>query len=311
MYVDSGSTDGSADRARQFGIDVVVLDPEEGFTAAKARNLGWRRVLELDSDAWGIQFIDGDCEITSKWIAQALAFLDTYQDVAAVCGRRRERYPESSPYNRLIDMEWDTPVGEAESCGGDAMMRVAALKEVGGFNPKVVAGEEPELCYRLRRAGWKIYRIDSDMTLHDAAITQARQWYRRQLRGGYGAYQVWKLIRVDMSHPFAKMSRSTVRWTLGWLGLTIVCITLGVSVAGAVGATIGMSVAILVWVGQMVKIAFSGLRRGLAVRMSVLHGWMTMTGKWPQLVGLMKCWFDFRLGRMGHIIEYKEVGRRG
>ena len=55
-------------------------------------------------------------------------------DVAVVCGRRRERHPETSVYNRLADLEWDTPVGEAESCGGDAMMRVDAFRQVGGFD---------------------------------------------------------------------------------------------------------------------------------------------------------------------------------
>ena len=30
-------------------------------------------------------------------------------------------------YHRLMDMEWDTPIGEVAACHGDAMMRVAFL----------------------------------------------------------------------------------------------------------------------------------------------------------------------------------------
>ena len=38
VYVDSGSTDGSADMARGRGVEVVALDLSVPFTAARARN---------------------------------------------------------------------------------------------------------------------------------------------------------------------------------------------------------------------------------------------------------------------------------
>ena len=43
VYVDSGSTDGSVDWARAHGADVVELDSAVAFTAARARNSGFRR----------------------------------------------------------------------------------------------------------------------------------------------------------------------------------------------------------------------------------------------------------------------------
>ena len=51
----------------------------------------------------------------------------------------------------LCDIEWNTPTGEAKACGGDFMIRKKAFKQVGGFNDTVIAGEEPELCYRLKK----------------------------------------------------------------------------------------------------------------------------------------------------------------
>ncbi len=104
-----------------------------------------------------------------------------------VCGRRRERFPEASIYNRLCDREWDTPVGQAKACGGDALARMSALDEVGGYNPSLIAGEEPEMCVRLRQRGWEIWRLDAEMTLHDAAMTRFSQWWKRTRRGGYAA----------------------------------------------------------------------------------------------------------------------------
>ena len=102
--------------------------------------------------------------------------------VAVICGRRRERFPDASIYNRLIDIEWDTPVGEAKYCGGDALIRVKAFLAVGGYDPTLIAGEEPEYCVRLRHAGWKILRIDAEMTLHDATMARFAHWWKRSVR---------------------------------------------------------------------------------------------------------------------------------
>ncbi len=185
VYVDSGSTDGSVELARSLGVAVVALDLSVPFTAARARNEGWTALRRVHPDLEYVQFVDGDCEVVEGWLETAHATLAGRPQLGVVCGRRRERFPEASIYNRLADIEWDTPVGEADACGGDAMMRLAALVEVGGFDPTVIAGEEPELCVRLRRAGWRIERLGTEMTLHDAAMSHFSQWWRRALRAGH------------------------------------------------------------------------------------------------------------------------------
>ncbi|PZP18651.1 MAG: glycosyl transferase, partial [Kocuria rhizophila] len=110
VYVDSGSTDGSVAAAEARGAQVVLLDTAQPFTAARARNAG---AAALPAGGDYIQFVDGDCALDPGWIPVASAFLDAHPKVAVACGRRREIAPEASVYNRLIDREWDTPVGEA------------------------------------------------------------------------------------------------------------------------------------------------------------------------------------------------------
>lgn len=183
VYVDSGSTDGSVAAARAAGAEVVALDLAEPFTAARARNAG-AAALAADPPAI-VQFVDGDCEVRPGWVAAAAGFLAGHPRAGVVCGRRRERFPEASVFNRLCDAEWDTPVGPALACGGDAAMRWEAFAAVGGFDAGLIAGEEPELCLRLRAAGWEIWRIDREMTLHDAAMTRFGQWWRRARRAGH------------------------------------------------------------------------------------------------------------------------------
>ena len=184
IYVDSGSTDGSVEAARAAGAEVVELNMDQPFTAARARNAGLA-VLQAINAPDLVQFVDGDCTVRPGWIGAARAFFAIHPKVAVVSGRCREQFPDASIYNRLCDREWDTPIGQAKTCGGNAMMRMEALDQIGGFDPRLIAGEEPELCVRLRINGWKIWRINAEMVLHDAAMTRFGQFWKRARRGGH------------------------------------------------------------------------------------------------------------------------------
>lgn len=185
IYVDSNSTDNSVEEAQKIGAHVIELDMSVPFTAARARNAGWQKALEIAPETQFIQFLDGDCELVDGWIDAALTAFAAEPDLAVVCGRRRERFPEASRWNRMIDREWNSPIGEAIACGGDALMRRAAVEAVGGYREDLIAGEEPEMCFRMREKGWKIRRIDAEMTLHDADMTAFGQWWKRATRAGH------------------------------------------------------------------------------------------------------------------------------
>ena len=185
VYVDSNSTDTSVEEARAIGAEVIELDMSVPFTAARARNAGWKRALELAPGTEFLQFLDGDCELVEGWIEAALAAFAEDPKLAVVCGRRRERFPEASRWNRMIDREWNSPIGEAIACGGDALMRRETVEEVGGYREDLIAGEEPEMCFRMREKGWKVRRIDAEMTLHDADMTAFGQWWKRAMRAGH------------------------------------------------------------------------------------------------------------------------------
>jgi GT2 family glycosyltransferase len=214
VYVDSGSTDGSVTHAKGLGAEVVALDLSIPFTAARARNLGLARLLELCPVDY-VQFVDGDCTLNSTWCQQALTELQKQPNVAVVCGRRRERFPNASVFNLLCDLEWDTPVGEAIACGGDALMRVKAVQSVGGYNPGLIAGEEPELCLRLRQKGWQVFRIDSEMTLHDAYMMQFGQWWKRAVRGGHAYAEVSWIHRREPERFWVRESLRIWVWGFG------------------------------------------------------------------------------------------------
>lgn len=236
VYVDSGSTDGSAEWARRQGALVVELDTSTPFSAARARNEGFACLAAEHPDVALVHFIDGDCELLPDWVGKALARLDAEPKLAVVAGRRVERYPEASWYNTLCAIEWDTPVGEAAAVGGDAIYRASAFREVGGFDPAMMAGEEPELCFRLRATGYAVERIDADMTLHDAAITSFAAWWKRAVRSGYAytlgamkhgraGYNLREVARAALwggALPAAAILLLLVGW--GWATLAIIAL---------------------------------------------------------------------------------------
>jgi GT2 family glycosyltransferase len=309
IYVDSGSTDGSIEFAESLGIEVVDLDTSTGFTMARARNAGWRRLLEIAPDAEFVHFIDGDCELLAGWLPKALAFAAEHPGVAAVCGRRRERHPKISPYNLLCEIEWNTPVGETHASGGDVLMRVFPLVSVEGFNDHLIAFEEPDLCRRLRNKGWKIWRLDADMTLHDANILHFRQWWKRHERAGYGAMVITNICRqtgdADSVVLFEKQVKSPRVWALAVLAMLLVGVPLasievgwigGIALIGIVGTLLGV---------QSLRITWSSRHRAPDFGAALLYGIFTMIAKFPQTIGQLCYAKDRSLGQTAVIIEYK------
>lgn len=225
VYVDSGSDDDSIAIAEALCATVVKLADDTPFTAARARNAGFERLLLKCPALRFVQFIDGDCELCPDWITAASLFLREHDAVAVVCGRRRERFPDASAYNKLCDIEWDTPVGEIASCGGDALMRADAFQSSNGFDESLIAGEEPDLCFRLRRNGWTIFRMPDEMTLHDAGMTEISQWWQRSRRSGYADMEAYRRRGLAEPHLRRKVLSNLIwalpvawpLWPLLWL----------------------------------------------------------------------------------------------
>ncbi len=308
VYVDSGSSDGSVEFARSLGVDVVELDMSKPFSMARARNAGFARLRALQPGLRLVQFVDGDCELDAGWLPAACAWLEQHPETVAVCGRRRERFPEASVYNRLCDLEWNTPAGRVRSCGGDVLMRAEAFAAAGGFNEALIAGEEPELCLRLRQAGGFIDRIDVEMTRHDAAIRSFGAWWKRTLRGGYGAMDVFVRLRgkvPDADVPFHHMTTSAKSWTDRWLVLLVLAAVCGGILAGLAGAAAGALLAVGLAAVQAFRIGWGVRRRAASLADALVYGLFTMIGKWAQRAGQRRYLRDVRAGRVIRIIEYK------
>jgi len=292
VYVDSGSSDSSLHEAEALGVAAISLDMSIAFTAARARNEGAQYLLSHFGELEYIQFIDGDCEMQPEWIDTAAHFLDEHTDYAVACGRRRERFPEQSIYNQLCDIEWNTPVGDALACGGDALIRVEAYKQVNGYRDDLIAGEEPEMCFRLREKNWKIHRLDEEMTLHDAAMTEFTQWWNRTVRTGY-AFALGSSIHGQSDERYwVKERQRIVVWGI-FIPVSIVLLMLYSPVF------LGLW---LVYLVQVVRVSLSRPDLGW-IKFSWAAG--VVFGKLAEACGLLRFWSDRLRNKKNKIIEYK------
>jgi GT2 family glycosyltransferase len=296
VYVDSGSSDGSVELARGMGAEVIELDPAVPFSAARALNAGWEHLLERAPGIEWVQFVAADCVLVDGWLEQARGELQHRPEVAMVCGRQREEFPGASVYTRLADIEWDVPAGEGKDCSGVAMARVSALRQVGGFNAVLIAGEEPELCLRLRRQGWKTLRVDAEMARHEMQMHHWRQWWRRTVRAGYAyaagawlhgraAERLW--VHESLSIWFWSLLLPVLAW------------------AGAL-PTRGLSLWLLVgYPALTVRIVRRMQRRGYSTGDGLAYALSCVLGKFAQLLGQLRFLREQMTRQPGHLIEYK------
>lgn len=292
LYVDSSSTDNSIYIAGSLNVNVVNLDVSKPFTAARARNEGYKKLIELYPELLFVQFIDGDCELGISWFDAAEKHLVQHDDVSVVCGRLRERYPYDSVYNMLCDIEWNTPVGETNSCGGIALIRRSAFDDVSGFNPNVVAGEEPELCLRMRLKGWKIWRINEEMALHDANIKAFSQWWKRNVRSGLAYALGANMHGAKAEQHWVREVRRTRFWAL-YIPILIV-IMIFINPVFIFGFTI--------YPLQVLRLAIKNKNR---IKANWIYAFFVTLGKFPEMQGQIKFYLKQLFKTPIKIIEYK------
>ncbi len=298
VYVDSGSSDGSVAFARSQGVEVVELDMSLPFSAARARNAGVERLLQLDTPPGFVQFLDGDCTLAPDWLKVAVAELTQRQECAAVVGHLRELHPEASSYNRLCALEWKSPPGDMSNfgaLGGISMMRVAVFQALDGFNQQVIAGEDSELGVRMALAGYKVAKLDQPMANHDANILRFSQWWRRAVRSGHAIGQRAFLNGDSIIQDCVRERRSVCFWGIA-LPLWILLMTL---------PTNGASLLLL---GGYLFLGWRVYRYrrllGDVPADALLYAKYILLGKFAEAAGLFKFYLN-RLRARYEIIEYK------
>lgn len=292
IYVDSGSVDRSVSVATEMGAQVLV---SRRNSAASGRNAGWQAAHA----AW-ILFLDGDTILHPEFARIALDAV-TGGDIAVVWGHRREIRPHLNAYHRVLDLDWVYPPGISEFCGGDALMRRAALEEAGGFDETLIAGEEPELCSRLRGRGYKILHIDAPMTGHDLAITRFSQYWRRAVRAGYAYSNMARRTRNGPQPLWQRDSRNNVIRALVLLSLPPAALAASFLLRSILPAALAVLFLALI----CLRSAWKSRWKSKDTLTLLLYGIHSHLQQIPIFIGQLTFWNDVRTSRGRGIIEYK------
>jgi glycosyltransferase involved in cell wall biosynthesis len=295
IYVDSSSTDGSPELASQFGAEVIVIHPERP-TAASGRNAGWNRATEEF-----ILFLDGDTVLNPDFPCAALNAMVGDPRICAVWGHRRELYADKSIYIRVLDLDWIYAPGIVEACGGDVLMRRSALLETGGYDDQLIAGEEPELCRRMRSRGYSILHIDHPMTGHDLQITRWSQYWKHARRAGYAYAEVSDRFRHSEDPFWLSDARRGVILGCFW----------PISFVAALAVSIHYwPLLMTIWVGLFLAASVRSAwkarwKSGSAITL-FLYGIHSHLQHIPIFLGQLQYAQDRRRRRQRDLIEYKQ-----
>lgn len=295
IYVDSDSTDGSPEHAATLGVQVITVHPERP-AAAIGRNAGWRAAR-----APLVLFLDGDTLLHPQFVDAAWQVLQQQPQVAIVWGHRRERHPERSWYQCVLDLDWIYPPGKSDFCGGDALMRRAVLAEVDGYDPNLIAGEEPEMCQRIRTGGHVVWHIDHPMTLHDLAIHRWGQYWRRAIRAGYAYAEVSNRLKNSAFPLWQAEAKRNLLHASALLSVVV----LGVGVSLGLGSVLPLLLSLGLLSALVLRSAWKSRWKSNNTLTLLVYGLHSQFQHIPIAMGQLSYYWHHWRGQRRELIEYK------
>lgn len=274
IFVDGGSTDRSVEIASRYPNVKIIELVQDQPTPGRGRNHGWKAASYEK-----IQFLDGDTLIEKQWLNDALAYFK--DGVVAVSGKRSEIYPKKNWYHLIADIEWKIPAGESKAFGGDVLIEKSALEKAGGYDEFLIAGEDPDLSYRIRQNGGKILSVDAPMTKHDILMDSLGAYLKRSARTGYGyAALAWRYRNKREKLFWKEFLRVPLGIVIPW-GIVIGGCKLGFP---GIGALIGLGLMFR----SLRKIPYFSRRYQLSFKESAVYAFHLSFIVYPQVAGMLR-----------------------
>ena len=145
----------------------------------------YKRQLAVVETPYAI-LLNNDAAVRPGWLGALTAPLDD-PTVAAVCSKlllpdgrlnsaggwiAPDGYAGDTGFGELDDGRWDTPATVAFGCGAAVALRMSAVREVGGMDPRFfLYYEDVDLSWRLQLAGWSVRYEPSAVVVHQHSAT--------------------------------------------------------------------------------------------------------------------------------------------
>ncbi|OGO76275.1 MAG: hypothetical protein A3K41_06915 [Chloroflexi bacterium RIFOXYD12_FULL_57_15] len=252
IVVDDGSQDQTAQVARAYGVQLLE-QPHQG--PAAARNLGIRQAR---GDI--ILLTDADCEPEPTWVAEMTR---PFADPRVVGVKGSYRTYQQERVARLAQVEFEERYDLLERLStidfidtSAAAFRLAALREMGGFDPAFpqAVSEDVEFSYRLARAGYRLVFNRQAVVYHRHPSTWCA-YLRRKIKFGYWRMIVYRLhpgkaLRDSYTPQLLKVQIVLMYLVLGLAGLAFIFPLLG---WGALAALIGLCLSAIPFVRRVAQ----------------------------------------------------------
>jgi mycofactocin glycosyltransferase len=281
IVVDDGSSDNTAELARQFGATVICTTTSTG--PAAARNRGLARVTTPF-----VAFIDSDCTATPGWLATLAEHLC---DPAVALVAPRIAAPaahtittETTALGRYLQVRSPLDLGPNEAAvrartrvaylpAAALLGRTAVLQALGGFAEELRVGEDVDLVWRMVDAGHTVrYEPRATVIHHDPLRLGAV--LRRNCSYGTSA------APLTSRHPGKVTPLAVSGWSaLAWAGIatqTVVGVVGGMATACVTAALLPRKLSMLATpVPTGLKLALRGhLSAGRLIASATTRTWL-------------------------------------
>lgn len=250
IVVDSASRDGTVAMVREAFPDAIVLEPGGNTGFSRGNNLGIRRATGA-----AVLLLNPDTELTAGALRAMLDALHAdpkvgvvgpllrYPDGSVQSSRRRfptlatalvestlvqewwphhpalaRYYMDDLPSDRPHDVEW--------LVGACLLVRREVFATAGLLDERLfLYSEEPEWCWRVRRAGWRVRYVPAAEVWHHEGMSTGQNVALRQrsfavskaylMRALYGP-AIGALTRAALvADQGARLLREGAKWSLG------------------------------------------------------------------------------------------------
>jgi len=198
IVADSNSSDGTVEKARELGATILEFPADAERTYKK--NAAARR-----SDAQFLMFLDSDIELGKDNVMECLKACRSSD--AVVLPQRvapRDGYWARCRALEILTYEGDDLVESPTFFKRDAFLAA------GGFDERLVFGEENDLGLRIRKLGFKVSRTKSYVWHHEGSLKGVivRKFYYGRTAPSY--------LRKARGTAFAQFSPVRLAWIRNW-----------------------------------------------------------------------------------------------
>jgi GT2 family glycosyltransferase len=241
LVVDNGSTDGSVAAVRDKFPGVRLIENPVNMGFAKANN----QAISLSSGEY-LLLLNPDTQVKDETVVKMLSFMDAHAEAGLVGAQLlnadgskqnsianfpslatellnksllRRLFPEKFPGK---GRDYPGPVEVDSVIGACMMVRRKAVEQMGLLDEKFFLFlEETDWCYRIKKAGWKVYHIPQAEIFHfqgksaEAEKGKARiEYYRSRyhyFRKNRGSFQssvlfIGLIIKLSVELVFATIA---------------------------------------------------------------------------------------------------------